>query len=75
VLVSASAAAAEIGTLWFHTIRRVLLYFDELRFGELLFLAHDFGGNELALDSVRNKNGFALFSPHPFSAKGYVFDF
>src|SRR6266567_4118187 len=39
VLISASATAAEIGTLWFHTIRRALLYFDQLCFGELFFLA------------------------------------
>src|SRR5439155_24556698 len=48
VLVSASSAAAEIGTFWFHTIRRALFYLDQLRFGELLFHAHHPGGNHLA---------------------------
>src|SRR6266699_4323336 len=43
VLVSASSAAAEVGTLRFNTIWGPLLYFDQLRFGELLFLAHDLG--------------------------------
>src|SRR5437899_3152098 len=75
VLVSASPAAAEIGTLRFHTIRRGLLYFDQLRFSELLLLAHDFRGNDLALNSVKNKNRLALFSRDSFAAAGDVFDF
>src|SRR2546430_11873281 len=43
VLVSASPAPAEIRTLRFHAIRRALLHFDQFRFGELFFLAHDLG--------------------------------
>ena len=50
VLVSASPAPAEIWALWFHTIRRSFLDLNQIRFGELLFFAHDFSGNELALD-------------------------
>src|SRR6267143_5025848 len=72
VLVSASPAAAEIGTLRFHTIRRALLYFDQLCFSELFFLAHDFRGNELAVNGVRNKDGLALFPRDAFSAEGDV---
>src|SRR5216110_3109819 len=55
VLVSASAASAEIRALRFDTIRGGLLDLDEFRFGKLLFLAHDLGRDELALDGVRNK--------------------
>src|SRR5881409_3142685 len=62
VLVSASAASAKIGTMWFYTMRRTFLNLDQFRFGELLFFAYDFGRNELALDGVRNKDGLALFS-------------
>src|SRR5436190_1137753 len=75
VLVSASPAPAEVGTLWFHTIRRVLLYFDQLRFGELLFLAHDLGGNDLAFDGVRNEHGLPLLASDAFPAESNVFDF
>src|SRR6266853_2075241 len=75
VLVSASAASAEIRALRFDTIRGGLLHLDEFRFGKLLFLAHDLGRDQLALDSVRNKDGLALFSGDAFSAEGYVFDF
>src|SRR2546425_1527355 len=60
VLVSASPAAAEIRTLGRDTSRRNILYLDKFRLGELLFLADDFGGNDLALNRVRNKDGFTL---------------
>src|SRR4030095_95856 len=73
--VRAPAASAEIWALWRDTIRRTLLNFDQLSFGELLLLPDDFGGNDLALDGVGNKNGFALFSRDAFSAERDVFDF
>jgi hypothetical protein len=75
VLVSASATAAEIGTLWFNAIRRVLLYFDELRFGELFFLAHDFRRNNLALDDVGDEDRLPLVASDTFPAKSDVFNF
>jgi hypothetical protein len=56
-------------------MRRAFLDLDQFRFGELFFLAHDFARNELALDRVRNKDGFALFSRDAFSAKSNIFDF
>src|SRR5438874_9217416 len=74
VLVSASSASAEIRTLWFHAMRRSFLNLGQCRFGELFFLTHDFSGNELVLDSVRNKDGFALFSRDAFSAESDIFD-
>src|SRR5262249_53940588 len=74
MLVSASSASTEIGTLWFYAMRRTLLHLDQFRFGELFFLTHRFGRNELALDSVRNKDGFALFARNAFSAERDVFD-
>src|SRR5438876_3600693 len=75
VLVSAAAAPAEIGTLRLYAMRRTFLDLDQFRFGELLFLPHDFGRNELALNSVRNKDGLALFSGDAFSAESNIFDF
>src|SRR5690348_16667392 len=74
VLVSASATAAEIRTLWFHAMRRTFLDLDQLRFGELFFLAQDFGGSELAFDRVRNKDGLASFSGDAFSPESNIFD-
>src|SRR5206468_113695 len=75
VLVSASPTPAEIRTLRFHTIRRALLHFDQFRFGELFFLAHDLGGNDLAFDGVRNKYGLPLLASDAFPAESNVFDF
>ena len=75
VLVSAAAAPAEIVTLRLYAMRRTFLDLDQFRSGELLFLPHDFGRNELALNSVRNKDGLALFSGDAFSAESNIFDF
>src|SRR5438093_733229 len=75
VLVSASPTPAEIRTLRFHTIRRALLHFDQFRCGELLFVAYDLGGNDLAFDGVRNKYGLPLLASDAFSAESNVFDF
>jgi len=69
VLIRAAAASAEIRALWRDTIRRTFLNFDQLCFGELLLFPHDFGRNHLALNGVRNKNGFALLPTDAFSAK------
>ena len=74
VLISAPAASAEIGTFRLHAMRRWLPDFDKLGFGELLFLAHDFGRNEFALDGKRNEDRFALFARDALSTKGDVFD-
>lgn len=43
--------------------------------GELLFLAGDFGGNELAVDSVGDKNRFAVVPSDAAAAKRDVVDF
>src|SRR6266404_9127797 len=74
VLVSASSASAEIRTLRRYAMRRHFLDFDQFRFGKLLFLADDFGRNHLALNSVRDKDSFAVFSRDAFSAESDVFD-
>ena len=75
VLIRAAAASAEIRALWRDAIRRTLLNFDQLCFGELLLFPDDFGGNQFALNGVRNKNGFALFPSDAFSAKRDVLNF
>src|SRR5215831_6239239 len=75
VLVSAASTAAEIRTLCFNTICRSLLHFDELRFGELSFLAYDLSRNDLAFDGVGNKHHFALLARDALSAESDVFDF
>ena len=69
VLIRAAAASAEIWALWRDAIRRTLFNFDQLCFGELLLFPDDFGGNHLALNGVRNKNGFALFPSDTLSAE------
>src|SRR5262249_17036773 len=61
VLVRAAPASGEIRALWRYAIRRTLKNFYQLCFGELLLFPHDFSRNHLALNGVRNKNGFALF--------------
>jgi hypothetical protein len=48
---------------------------DNLRFGELLFLARDFCGDQFAFDRKRNENGFAVFSRDPLSAERDIRDF
>ena len=75
VLIRAAAASAEIWALWRDAIRRTLLNFDQLCFGELLLFPDDFGGNQFALNGVRNKNGFALFPSDAFSAERDVLNF
>ncbi len=69
MLISAATASAEIWALRRNAIRGTLLNFDQLCFGELPLFADDFGGNQFALNGVRNKNGFALFPSNAFSAK------
>src|SRR6266404_4084144 len=75
VLVGAASAPAKVGTLRFHTIRRALLYLDQLRFGELFFLAQDLGGNDLAFDGVRHKYGLPLLASDALPAESNIFDF
>src|SRR5213592_4300771 len=59
VLIRAAAASAEIWALRRDAIRRTLLKFDQLCFGELLLFPDDFGRNHLAVNRVRNKDRFA----------------
>jgi hypothetical protein len=75
VLIRAAAAPAEIRTLRRYAIGRTLFNFDQLCFGELLLFPYDFGGHDLALNRVRNKNGFALFASDAFSAKRDIRNF
>src|SRR5205085_9259564 len=75
VLVSAPSAATEIRTGRFNAMRRFLPKIDNLRFGELFFLAYDFCGDEFAFDRERNKNRLAVFARDTLSAKSDVLDF
>jgi hypothetical protein len=75
VLIGAPAASAEIRALWRDAIRRTLLNVNQLCFGELLLFPDDFGRNQLALNGVRNKHGFAVFPSDPFATERDVFDF
>jgi hypothetical protein len=75
MLIRAATASAEIRALWRDAIRRTLLNFNQICFGELLLFPHDFGGNQFALNGVRNKNGFALFPSDAFSAERDVLNF
>ena len=75
MLIRASATSTEIRALWRDAIRRTLLNFNQICFGELLLFPHDFSGNQFALNGVRNKNGFALFPSDAFSAERDVLNF
>src|SRR5512132_1736136 len=75
MLIRAATASAEIRTLWRDAIRRTLLNFNQICFGELLLFPDDFGGNQFVLNGVRNKNGFALFPSDAFSAERDVLNF
>jgi len=56
-------------------MRRRFAKIDNFRFGELLFLARDFCGDQFAVDRKWNENGLAVFSRDTFSSEGDVFDF
>ena len=75
VLIGAAAASAEIRALGRDAIRRTLLNFHQICFGELLFFPDDFSRNQLSLNRVRNKDCLALLPRHAFPAKSNVFDF
>jgi hypothetical protein len=74
VLVCASSASAEVRTLGRYAIWRRFKQLDQFSFGELLFLAHNFGRDLLAVDRERNENRFALIPRHAFAAERDVFD-
>ena len=48
---------------------------NNLRFGELLFVAHDLCRDQFFFNRERNKNRFAVFARDAFSAEGDVLDF
>ena len=48
---------------------------DQLAFGELLFLAHDFRGDALAIDRERNEDRFPFIARDAFATKSDIFDF
>jgi hypothetical protein len=75
MLIRAAAASAEIWALWRDAIRRTLLNFDQLCFGELLLFPDDFGRNQLMFNRVRNKDSLALVPRYAFPTKSNVFDF
>ena len=75
VLICAAAAAAEVWALGLHAMRRTFSKIDNLCLGELFLLAHDLGRDQFTLDSERNENGLAIFSPDAFAAECDVFDF
>jgi hypothetical protein len=75
VLIGATAALPEIWTGRIDPGRGPLAKIDNLRFGELFFLARDFCRNQFAFDRKRNENGFPVFSRYPLSAEGDVRDF
>ena len=75
VLVGTPAATAKIGALRCDATRGAFLNFNQLRIGELFFLAQDLSGNRFTLDCIRNKDSFPLFPADPFPAKGNVLNF
>ena len=75
VLVTASAASTEVRAFRKLAMGRRLEHFDQFAFGELLFLAHDFRRDALAIDRERNEDSLAVISRDAFSAESDVFDF
>src|SRR5438552_835040 len=75
MLIRAATASAKIRALWRDAIRRTLLNFNQICFGELLLFPDDFGGNQFALNGVRNEDGFALFPSDAFSTERDVLNF
>jgi hypothetical protein len=56
-------------------MRRGLEQFDQFTFGELFFLAHDFGCDALAVDRERNEDRFAFSACDTFATESDIFDF
>src|SRR6476620_254350 len=75
MLIRAAAASAEVRALWRDAIRRTLLNFHQLCLAELLLFPDNFGGDQFAINGVRNKNSFALFPSNAFSAERDVLNF
>src|SRR5437762_11676365 len=75
VLISGSAAAANVRTWRLDLIGRPLPHIDKFALGELFFLADDLRRDELALNRKRNKNGLAVVTSDSFSAERNVPDF
>src|SRR5262249_44870849 len=75
MLIRAAAASAEIGALWRDAIRRTLLNFDQLCFGELLLFPDDFGGAKRSLNRVRDEYRLPLFARATFAAERAVLGF
>ncbi len=75
VLVCTSAATAKIRTLRRYAMGGAFLNFYQVRLGELFFLTQDLGGNQFALNRVRDENGFPLLAPNPFPTKSDIFNF
>ena len=74
MLIGTAATSAEIWTGRRKPMGRGFFNIDKLGFGELFFLAHDFGRNGFAFDSVGNENRLAVFARDAFAAKGNVLD-
>src|SRR5207237_1167612 len=75
VLIRATAATPEIQTRRFDSVRRLFAKIDNLRFGELFFLARNYCRDQFAFDREGNENGLAVFARHALSAERDVFDF
>jgi hypothetical protein len=74
VLISAAAATAEIRAARLNAVRRRFENFEQSRFRELFFLAHDPRRDALATDRERNENGLALMSRDSAAAKRNLVD-
>ncbi len=72
MLVTAPAAASEVGTLRSDALRRRFEECGGFRFSEMLFLADDPSGDSFAVNYVGDEDDLAIMSRHPFAAKGNV---
>ena len=74
VLVTASAATAEIGTRCHDAVRGWFEDFDQFRFRELFLLAGDSGGDAFAIDGEGNEDSFATIARDAFASESDVMD-
>ncbi len=72
VLVTTASASSEVGALGNGSLRRGFQHLSQVRFGKLLLLARDPGGNAFAIDRERYEDGLAVIASDAFAAKGDV---
>jgi hypothetical protein len=74
VLISASAATAEIRTRRRNSMRGSFDKIDKLGFGELIFVAHDAGTHVFAVNGKWDEDSFAVVASYSLATERHIFD-